>query len=285
MKNGIQFRIGAMLIVLTTLILCGFGIHQYRTQQAREITRLTNIAFLATEQLALNLNFPIWNYDDEQIQKVIETEMQEESISAVIVRDHIEILLANKTRDEQWQVIDTSKDIPVGNIKRSKKIVRHDKKIGTVEVYVTDHFMKKDLCRAAWNILFTIIVLDLSLLIVLIISLRIMLVRPVNRLLTIADAIAGGDFQPDIEIHRNDEIGRLANCVSEHEGDHRTGSEGHGHADSGHSGRQTGHPRQCTSLFRGLARPCHGINNIIDVHISVQYDGGIYRPDGEGGDT
>lgn len=143
MKNSIQFRIGAMLIILTTLILSGFGVHQYNTQQARETARLNDIALAVAEQLALNLNFPIWNYDDEQIEKVVETEMQEKNISAVIVKDHIETFLIRKTRNKQWQIINTSEPISLGNITRNKNIVRHDDKIGTVKVYITDRFVKK----------------------------------------------------------------------------------------------------------------------------------------------
>lgn len=96
-----------------------------------------------------------------------------------------------------------------------KEIVKDGKLLGNVELYVTLRFLREELNREMRVITVTIILLDSSLLIVLVLTLRKLIIRPLNRILTISNAIASGDFSQEIEIRQMDEIGALSNAYRE----------------------------------------------------------------------
>lgn len=100
-RDSIQIKISVMLIVLTTLMLSGFGIYQYLALRSRKITELTTLAEVVKARLAENLTVPLWDYDNEQVNKVILSEMRERCLYAILVRGTTEVLFGGKVRDEQ----------------------------------------------------------------------------------------------------------------------------------------------------------------------------------------
>ncbi len=190
-KQSIQLKIGITIIVLTTLILSGFGIYQYLALQSNAIMSLNNSAERTIERLAETLIKPLWDLDEEQIEKVLLSEMREKNIFAVLVKDRKKSILYGKQRNTEWQIVDTTREISGDFITKRKEVVGHDKKLGIVELYLTQKFMKAELRQAISTIVVTVIVLDVALLIVLTISLRRLLIYPIYRILKIANGIAG----------------------------------------------------------------------------------------------
>ena len=106
-KFSIQLKIGITIILLTTVILFGFGVYQYYTRQAREQARLNAFSQNAAQQLALNLVSPMWDFDKVQMAKVVETAMQDGNILAIAVKDKSQSLLVARGRDQDWNLIET----------------------------------------------------------------------------------------------------------------------------------------------------------------------------------
>lgn len=212
-KRSIQFKIGLIVISLTTLILSAYGLYQYGEIRSRKMAELSMLADNVVEKLAENLAMPLWNFEKSQTEKVILTEMRDRSIYAVFIRNTFdEGLFTGKIRDENWHIIDAGDEVTEDALTRSSQILRGDDTLGTVEVYLTQRFLRRELMQEMVEIIIVVLVLDIAIFIVLVFTLRNMLLRPINKLLVLANAIAEGDLSQEVTIQQQDEIGELANA-------------------------------------------------------------------------
>jgi len=209
-RQSLQIKIGFTLIFLTTLILTGFGVYQYFSLKAEKLAYLTYVADSTIERLTKNLAVPLWNFDDAQVEEAMLSEMRERTVFTIFVKDADQQLLTGKTRDEEWRPIDIEEEITASEMIKSQEIMKGGDHLGTVELHMTRQFMNAELIREVRDLVLTGVILDIALFLFFGITLRRLLLRPINRLLTIANAVAEGDFRQDIEIRRQDEIGKLA---------------------------------------------------------------------------
>lgn len=214
-KFSIQLKIGLAIILLTTVILVGFGVYQYTTRQTRELARLNAFAQNAAQQLALNLISPLWDFDREQMIKVVETAMQDGNILAIAVKDKNQSILTEKGRDQDWNLSDTLENLPEVSAPVSANIIKDGNVIGSVDVYLTQRLVQQELELALREIAIIVIVLDILLFVMLIISVRVLLIHPLTILLRIARSMAEGDFRQIIHFRQRDEIGDLGEAFRE----------------------------------------------------------------------
>ncbi len=211
-QNSILFKIGLILIILTTLILSGFGIYQYRTLKSREVAYLNDLGDTLPDKLVENVTLPFWDYRDKQVEGILFSEMREKNVYAIIVRSANQKIFKGKKRDEEGNIVEVTEEISGDFLVSGAPIIKDTETLGSVELYLTEQIMFATLKREIRNLSITIIILDLSLLTVLTIVLRKMLIRPINHILTIANAISDGDFSQTVTIKQQDEIGKLANA-------------------------------------------------------------------------
>ncbi|MCP4397779.1 MAG: HAMP domain-containing protein, partial [bacterium] len=208
-RQSLQFNIGIRLIVLTTLILAGSGVYQYVSLKSEKLAHLTYRADTTLKRLAKSLRVPLWEYDHNQMHEVVLSEMGERTIAAIVVKDSKQRLLIARVRDEAWQIVETQDEIPASEVMRRQDILQQDEQLGTVEIHLTQQFMRTELARGALTTVISILFVDVTIFLVFWLSLRTVVLRPMNRVLRFADAIAAGDFTQVIDIHRQDEIGKL----------------------------------------------------------------------------
>jgi len=208
--KSIQTKIGACLIAVITAVLGLFGSYQYITVKTELSTELRELANVSASRLGEQLNEPLWNYDPPQTEKILHSYMADKHFYALIVFDPSDKIVKGVQRDTSWQVIPATEPVSVNMITGGKEITRDTKQLGSVEVYISSRFMNERLNREIIKIGLTVIILDLALLGFLILALRMLLIRPVNHLLTSTIAISQGDFRQTIQIRQDDEIGILA---------------------------------------------------------------------------
>jgi len=214
-NKKIQAKIGIRLVATITIILAVFGSYQYFSVQSEALKELRSLADFTADQLAKNLVFPIWQFDADAVEQVILTGMTDINIYAVAVRDDQQKILKGKKREANWNIADSAENIAGDMISAKGSIAKSDKKLGSVEVYVSKKFMAAKLRNEIIKIIITILVLDISMLLFLSIMLRNHIIVPINTLLDIANAIAEGDLSKEINIKQEDEIGNLADALSE----------------------------------------------------------------------
>lgn len=213
-QQSLQFKIGGALVLLTTLVLISLGTFQYLMIRSENRAMLNATADSVIDRLAENLASPMWGFDDRQRDAIIFGEMRDRVIFYVAVVNPHGQLLVGKIRDDDWRIIDGQHVLMKDNdIVRTKPITKDGETLGTVELSVSTRFMQKDLNRAVSNMLMMVLLLDMVLMIFFVVVLRRFLIKPINKLLIIADRVAEGDFRQRLDFNRQDEIGRLAQSL------------------------------------------------------------------------
>ena len=192
-RLSIQKKMVFLLVAMTTVFLTVFGIYQILNSRHNMTADLDSLAQITIDRLEENLRMSIYA-------NVVDSELQEKRIFAVLVRDMDEkTIVVGKTRDDQWKVTDTKSDVQGDLIKKSKQIIRNKEKIGLVEIFISPKFMQQRLAQEIRAIIAAVIFLNVALVLGLVFSLRIILIRPINTItenLNLgAEQISGGAEQ------------------------------------------------------------------------------------------
>ena len=207
--QSISFRISLTMILLITLILSGFGLYQYLSLRHEKMVYLTNVADSTIERLAQNLAAPLWNFDTYQAKETIMAEMRERTIFAIVVNGMDGSRQTGVIRNEDWEIAELQDRVIEGDLIRSQEIRKDDEQLGVVELHLTQQFMNADLLRDIRDLAFAIVIVDLAIFFFLAISLQRLLIRPLNHLVEISNAVSLGDFRQKFDIRRRDEISKV----------------------------------------------------------------------------
>jgi methyl-accepting chemotaxis protein len=218
--NHLQFKISAALILLTSLVLTGLGFHQYLELKADKLAHLANIQKSALARLEKNLANPLWNFDFVQAEETVLSEMHEETVFAIIVKDGSQRLLTAKVRDQNWQPINVSEENIPSILQNNQMLINVQKEIsfnketvGSVQLYITQQFMIDNLTDDFKQKILSLLLVDLTIFLFLYWIIRRLAIRPLQYLLSAANTIASGDFRQTIIIKQHDEIGQLAHAL------------------------------------------------------------------------
>ena len=209
--HSLQTKISLILILLTTGIFLGFGAYQGARIESQKMDELDAESEFILGRLVENLGEALWNFDRVQVNKVILSEMQDQDLYGIIVKNaDSDSIFAGKQRDEEWEIVSATEDIVDGALVKDRVVLRGEEALGVAKIVMSDRFIRQEIRQAMRQKVLEIVIIDAAILVVLTITLQIFLVRPIRRLLTLADAVSRGDFQTMIPIKSRDELGLLA---------------------------------------------------------------------------
>ncbi len=104
-KTSIAVTVGLALVTVTTLVLVTLGVVSYRHTSDQELEKLRVALALDADQLAPNLDLPVWNFDHPEIDKVVESMMVDPVLQSIVVSatDGQKVLCARE-RDAQGNI-------------------------------------------------------------------------------------------------------------------------------------------------------------------------------------
>jgi PAS domain S-box-containing protein len=207
-KSSIRIKIGITLLVIITGTLSLFGIYQYLDIKSNNTKELNELADLTIARLAEQLILPLWEVDNLWVRKIIISEMRDKRIYAISVSGAGDIFEEMK-RDSQHPLVDSGDDISGDFIIRSRDVVRTDTNIGSVKLYITKRFMIIELKRETAKLVLTTILLSVFFIFFLSLLLHKIVIHPISLIHRYAVAIANGDYEQDIAVTQQDEIGTL----------------------------------------------------------------------------
>lgn len=213
MQSSIKSKVIISLLLVIFALLAAFNAYEYRVHRTDFIWELEARGDQITARLAINLIVPLWEIDDDWVTKIIDSEMIDENVYAIVVRGEGQ-LLEGKKRDRHWHPVETSETIIGDFISHSKDVVRNQEIIGTVTIYMTKQFMENRLRQEAMYAILTTLLLGLFLILFLILRLNKIIIQPLQDVLATAKFIAKGDYKHDITIQQRDEIGLLADEIN-----------------------------------------------------------------------
>lgn len=214
-KKPISRKIITIITVIIIVIMtfwAGVSLFLERKAAYRSLDETAN---LSIERLSNSLVFPLWNFDDEQVDKILESELQERNFTAISVMDksgqiHVWI------RTDEGKLIHTPDEALFRDAeKRSflvlkKEIIKGNENLGTIELHVTDYYLKQHL----WNT-----VAKIGLQTMLIIGLMIPLlsiffnkhiVQRIAKIINGIEEVKKSNYTVSIDVKGNDELSDIA---------------------------------------------------------------------------
>jgi methyl-accepting chemotaxis protein len=213
-RQSVQAKLNIVLILLVTVLLACFGEYDYLTMKKRITSELDDIAEAIAERLSNNMAVAIWEMYKESGIIVVESEMIEKRIYAIIVRENgrEEPFIAMKREEDTWQTEEFDGNLEGDFIIRTKEVKKEDETLGSVHIFLTQKFMKDELRRSLYSLFFKILILDLILIAGMYLIFKRVVTGPFNQIVDRVRNIAEGegDLTMRIESDSQDEIGDLA---------------------------------------------------------------------------
>jgi len=194
MKNIIKQKMGKIsliMIIASVLIATGFSIYDYIKENRRLKNDFNEITEPIAARLANSLANPVWFINMAQIQHVIESEMTNKKIYAVVIKnnDDKKILYAAE-RDKDWNIIKSEGNISGDFIVKKEKIINEENSVGFVELYLTTRFIKEAMSDLIIFMAIRVSVMSSLLVIILLIIVNIFLVKPISEIVKGLEAVS-----------------------------------------------------------------------------------------------
>ncbi|MCG8669800.1 MAG: HAMP domain-containing protein [Pseudomonadales bacterium] len=212
--NSISFKLISIALFITTSVLCGLGFYGYEQTKQRLNEQLSLEIDHLTKRLLLNLPGPVWNFEGSFIASTLESEAAANFIQGIyVLNEKGDIIDAIEKREEKLNKVE---EIPAYlDSKDTKDIIYQEADsdeqnlVGKLLLDTNDKHVRILLEAEVERIIIQIAALNGILLVLFAIAIRRM-TRPLSDLKTVAASIAEGDYDLEVAINRQDEIGELA---------------------------------------------------------------------------
>lgn len=210
-KFSVAGYVSVGLVAAATLLLGGLGFAGYNSFSARERADFARGHAIIADQLGTSVALPLWNFDREQLGKVIESGMQHAEI------EQIEVVprgTSNRTERRNREHVPrpaaaTAPRDPRDEHVERRAIVVAGETIGDVRVFATDRFLRTRLRQAAFAIVAVIGLFDAVLVIGLYLLLWRLVLRPLRELEHYALNLPARQAAPDA-LPKGRYVGELA---------------------------------------------------------------------------
>jgi PAS domain S-box-containing protein len=196
-ETSVASTVVIVMVLLTALPLFGLGLAINRIAHDRWWSKLTSDQTILADQLVESLSLPLWNFDNAQIGKILESVMKNENVFAIVVTTTgKQPRTYARTRNAKWEIVDTDREIPTEGLLVEKRDIRFlDTPIGKVELVTTPKFVETLLSRTRTLIVILLLPLELILALGLYLLLWRMVLRPLKEVKAYAVSVSSGDEQ------------------------------------------------------------------------------------------
>lgn len=202
-KFSIALIVIFTLISVVSLFLASFGYLSYQSQKDREYEKLQLELKYSIEQLSTAAALPLWNFDIQQINSILDSTMNIQSIYGIVLTTenvtHPQTYA--RSRDEYWQVIHLIPHDPDRDALIEERLVKRDMNtVGNVKIYATTRFIEERLAHLRFQTLAHIIVIDFLLIVSIYLVIWRTVILPLKVMEEFAVASSGGGVpHPAIE--------------------------------------------------------------------------------------
>ncbi|MGP1682873.1 MAG: methyl-accepting chemotaxis protein, partial [Giesbergeria sp.] len=209
-------RLIAIFVSITTVLAVLFGAFSYFSSKRVLEQQLSDQTHRTVNRLQIALPAPLWNFDAKQIDSLLNAEMGDPAISAIIVLNDKKVFSVGRSRDADGKMISaTAENLPSGD-KVSEEFKFDDagelKTVGTVEVYMSRAQIEKTLRNEIIQIVVQLLALNLALVAAIVVGLNAVVLHSLNQVRTALETISSGDanLTQRLTVKRHDEIGEVA---------------------------------------------------------------------------
>ena len=217
LQKRIFVRIVGTVLVLTTVILMMMGFWQYQSAKTRLEQGLNVDADLAIQRIGLTLQDPLYNFDMNQAEAILRSEMQDLRLLALALSDgsnQKQILILG--RDAEKKIQKTDKLPAATRFQRHNPIKRGEDVLGHITILLDPEVFQDSLRQILQNTILTILFLNILLLAVMAFALRLMVFHPLQGMIgAVRDLAEGeGDLTRRINENKGDELSLAARWIN-----------------------------------------------------------------------
>ena len=191
MMGSIRFQLNALFIVIVTSLLMAFGAVYYFKAKATHEELLDQQVQAMMGRLTTSLPNALWNFDKNQIDQILISEMSSSFVVGIFVNNGSEIL-SGKGRDKNGRVVPIS-GIPLADFNVDAPIMYTNKTVGKATIYVSRANIAASLNSDLILLVLQILVLDVVIVLALSRSLTVVVLRPLSRVRDALHNIAGSE--------------------------------------------------------------------------------------------
>ena len=213
MKDSIAFRFNLVALIVVTLVLAGFGFYNYQASSDRFYRQLEHQSDLLLDRLELSLPNTLWNFEMEQLRKILESEAQADWVQGIYVSDGKKDVASLK-RNENGELVSGERPLGV-QIEKQRKLQYEDggnlTKVGEVTVYVDTTEIEAALSESVFRLVLQTIILDIAIMLLLFRLVQKIVVKPLKEVVGALQDIAHGEGDLTQRLkERPGEMGELA---------------------------------------------------------------------------
>ena len=199
---SVAMRVVFLLAIVASGLLVGGAWLSYRERSASERQRMQEKLVVDADQLSVGLSLPLWNFDYNQVGKILDSEMQDRNLYGVVVSqvDSVNanhVMIHARIRDGQWHPVPTAVDVfPNGMLVQERTITAMGEPVGHVKLIVTPRFMEQELRQRTIQTTLQTVLFGLLLIISLYHVLWWVVLRPLRHIERYATAVSSGGAPP-----------------------------------------------------------------------------------------
>jgi two-component system sensor histidine kinase ChiS len=216
-KLSISFALALILFITLTAITFGLGFLNYRNTRNNLTSELdTTLQRIAT-RLQINLASPFYDMDMQQIRAIIQSEMKNRNLYAVVLTEFGETLFYSAARDKAWQFseqqIDSALDFK-HHLSASKELLLKDGSVNNVRVVMTDRFLLEELHGLMRKTVIGVIFINMMVIAILFVCFKFIIIQPISELRRYATDVSDGNMAPALpEAHFFGELADLSGSI------------------------------------------------------------------------
>jgi signal transduction histidine kinase/ActR/RegA family two-component response regulator len=217
MRRSISTKILISVLSASFLFMSVWGTVSYQIDSRKSLAGLRRSTALTATRLGHSLANPIWNLDNEEIARIIDYEVKNDNILAIVARSNNGRLISGRRkvggRAGYLAADDSSleqKLLAGSYFKAGEVIAKGGELLGTVTVYADDRSLRDSLHDRVLLSAFLIVLLCGGLSATLYLMLRRAVVKPLSDLSASVSRISINTLSEPIPIFSSDEIGQLA---------------------------------------------------------------------------
>ncbi len=222
-RKSVSFKVIVIILSSVIISMTVSGGLWYYFEKQDSIRKINSEIETAINRLSNTLSSSVWNLDEDEIRKVIGLEMSSRDITAIVMTSGIgakklkigKIRLADDRIAEYSPNALSASDLDKSFIILRRQILYKDIVVGRVELYATDASMKRYLNTVIIRFLLQIVLSSLLVGVLLFISIRKLILKPLMMLEKGADYLREQNFWVTLEVSSEDEIGKLTQAFNE----------------------------------------------------------------------
>ncbi len=184
-------KISVIMVIVSILIAALFSVWDYVSEKRRLEQDFAESIAPVPRRLANSLQKPLWFMDNELTQELIEVEMLNRKIHAIIVREQEgKKIISARKRNEAGEPVVFSEEIPPGDfLVEEAEILYEGSRIGMVEIYFTTQPIEEALHRLLLSLSIKVIAMSAVLVLILMGILKLFLINPIYEVVRGLDVI------------------------------------------------------------------------------------------------